>query len=92
MMEGGTLYVTETECASRLGFSPGTWDRLRVRYERLGMPRKDPISKRRYWPAVRAFFDRHNGTAGGNPAASSEDLGTENLEAFKTKPGRRAGP
>jgi hypothetical protein len=91
MPEDGALYVTEAECASRLGFAPGTWGKLRARYERLGMPRKDPISHRRYWPAVRAFFDRHNGAAGDNPVASGEDLGTENLEAFKTNSRRRAG-
>lgn len=91
MSEGSALYVSETECATRLGFTRSSWQRLRSRYERLGMPRKDPVSQRRYWPAVRAFFDRHNSVAVSNPADSDDDKGTENLEAFKNpKSGQRA--
>lgn len=91
-MNPDTLYVTETDCAAALGFSPDRWSALRRQYERLGLPLPDPISKRRYWPAVRAFFDRHNGVAPGTPAEGDIEKGQENLDAFKPqgRRGRRA--
>ncbi|MDQ0472771.1 hypothetical protein [Labrys wisconsinensis] len=83
-----TLFVTETECAERLGFSVDSWRRLRRRYERLHLPPPDAISKRRYWPAVRAFFDRLHGLdarASIVPSQAEE----EDLDALNTKDRRR---
>jgi hypothetical protein len=40
--------------------------------ERLGMPRKHPQWGRRYWPAVKAYFDYQWGLAAQPPSASAE--------------------
>ena len=36
------------------------WSGLAVVLERSGLPRVDPMMGGRYWPAVRAFFDRRH--------------------------------
>jgi hypothetical protein len=57
------LYASETEIAE-LVLGPGKlrdWrDRAKI-LERRGLPQIDPLMGGRYWPAVRAFFDRLNG-------------------------------
>ncbi len=57
------LYCSEEEIALRV-LGPGRlrdWhDRARI-LERRGLPRIDPFMGGRYWPSVRAFFDRLNG-------------------------------
>ncbi len=56
------LFVTEEEAARRIGISVGTFRRLRPMLERQGMPQRNPLfANRRYWPAVRAWFDRREG-------------------------------
>ena len=80
------LYVSEAECARRAGIPDSQWRRLSATYEKLGMVRRDVICKLRYWPAVRAFFDRHNGlTNDGNTITIEMADGKENPDGFKTK-------
>jgi hypothetical protein len=88
-----TLYISEAECARRLGFSIDRWRSLAPAYERLGMPRADAVAKRRYWPAIKAFHDRHNGMTG--PDAIAAFLPPDGKEAgngFKAKNSRRSRP
>jgi len=60
-----TLYVTDDELALRLGVPRDTVRTLLEMYDRdprCGFPKKQQLlGNRRYWPAVRHFFDRSNG-------------------------------
>lgn len=87
-MGDGGLYCSEAECARRAGFGLSRWRKLAKSFERLGMPRKDAITGRRYWPAVVAFLDRHNGMAEGPAGRAVEQLqpdGKENPDAWKAQ-------
>ena len=56
------LYKTDTEIAARLGVSIDLWRANAVVLEKSGLPKRDPMfARKRYWPAVRAFFDSCNG-------------------------------
>jgi hypothetical protein len=59
--EGGNLFLTEADIARRLGQMPRDWDAKAMVLERHGLPRIDPLMGGRYWPAVKAFFDRRYG-------------------------------
>ena len=69
------LFLREAEIARRLGQTPSDWDGHAVVLEREGLPRKDPAFGMRYWPAVRAFFDRRSGlkTAAGVLGVDGEE-------------------
>jgi hypothetical protein len=55
------LYLCEKEVAEVIGVSVRRWRVLAIILERQGLPRKDALIGRRYWPAVRAWLDRHHG-------------------------------
>lgn len=62
MSDNETLYVTDAELIRRLGVGEKTARVAIVAMEREpGFPCKDPLFKKRYWPAVRAFLDRRSG-------------------------------
>ena len=56
------LFISDIEMYRRLGVNPRI-GRVAVRaLERSGFPPKLPLwGNRRYWPAIRAFLDRHYG-------------------------------
>lgn len=57
------LYPTEEELA-KVVLSPKrskAWSGIAVTLERHGLPKVDPLFGGRYWPAVKAWLDRHNG-------------------------------
>ncbi|WP_436637141.1 hypothetical protein [Microbaculum sp. FT89] len=58
-----TLYLSESEIAKRILSSAKVkeWPEIAAVLERDGLPRIDPILGGRYWPAVKAFFDRRHG-------------------------------
>jgi hypothetical protein len=61
--DNGSLYLSEAAVAQRIlgtGALP-RWSGLATVLEREGLPRIDPLTGCRYWPAVRAFLDRRNG-------------------------------
>lgn len=63
--ETETLWVTDAEIIRRVG-APRDVARVAIREldrnPRSGFPRKEKFwGDRRYWPAVRAFFDLHYG-------------------------------
>lgn len=63
--ENGKLYVTDAELVRRLGV-PEKIARAAIqamdRDPRSRFPRKQKLwGDRRYWPAVKAYLDRHNG-------------------------------
>lgn len=61
--DNSPLYLSEASIAARiLGPRAKTqWDALSLVWEREGLPRIDPLTGCRYWPAVRAFLDRRHG-------------------------------
>ncbi|MDI7861902.1 winged helix-turn-helix domain-containing protein [Rhizobiaceae bacterium n13] len=60
MAKSDTLFVTDDECAARLGL---TMQQFRTAvYRSKGFPAPDPFfANRRYWPAVCAWLDRRHG-------------------------------
>lgn len=72
----GGLYLVEKEVAQRVGVSEKTWRRLAPMLERDGLPRKDALIGKRYWPAVRAWLDRRHAIHGTIPASAQD--GEEN--------------
>lgn len=58
---GERLFLPEGEIARRLGIGAERWKTLRRVLEQRGLPKPDPLIGRRYWPAVRAYFDRRAG-------------------------------
>ena len=68
-----TLYPSEAEIARELlGDRARQWPEVAAVLEREGLPRIDPIMGARYFPAVRAFFDRRHGLHN-NPVPSQSD-------------------
>lgn len=64
-IERETLWVTDEQMARRLGIP---WKELRPVLSRLddnkhsGFPQKKRLwGDRRYWPSIKAYFDRQNG-------------------------------
>ncbi|MER9596671.1 MULTISPECIES: hypothetical protein [unclassified Mesorhizobium] len=57
------LYLSEATIAQRVlgAKSKVQWAAVAAVWEREGLPRVDPITGYRYWPAVRAFLDRRHG-------------------------------
>lgn len=54
------LYVMDAEIGRRLGINEKDWPRVRCQFEIEGMPRKDPVVKKRYWPAVKLWLDQRH--------------------------------
>jgi hypothetical protein len=56
------LYKSERDIAALvLGADAARWPNLAAVWERDGLPRIDAMTGMRFWPAVRAFFDRRHG-------------------------------
>lgn len=65
MSKADKLYLTDSECAARIGVSTEEFKSALVELDRQGFPMKDPLfANRRYWPSVRAWFDRRYGLRG----------------------------
>lgn len=60
---GMPLYPSEAALSAAI-LGPGRekeWGTLSAVWERSGLPRVDPQTGGRYWPAVRVWLDRRNG-------------------------------
>lgn len=84
------LYATDEQIA-RAVFGPGKsavsdWKTLAAAAR--GMPEKDPVTNRRYWPAVRAFLDRRAGLH--HHAIPATIDGQENFDADAPRPRARS--
>ena len=56
------VFISDAEMYRRLGVSPRIGRMAVLALERTGFPPKLPLwGNRRYWPAIRAFLDRHYG-------------------------------
>ncbi len=59
MAKSDALFVTEAQCAERLGLSLEQFKIALIAATKAGFPMKDPLfGDRRYWPAVRIWLDR----------------------------------
>lgn len=78
--DNGPLYLSERAIAQRVLGSNALprWEGLAAVWEREGLPRIDPMTGCRYWPAVRAFLDRRHGLAHGVIPATAD--GAENWQ------------
>jgi hypothetical protein len=74
------LFPNESEVARRLSQSLTDWRAKAPVLERDGLPRVDPIMGGRYWPAVKAWWNRRYGLS--NVEVSQPD-GEENLDALR---------
>jgi hypothetical protein len=93
MAKTDALLVTEAEVARRLGLPAAEWERAAKAYQKAGMPLPCPITHRLYWPAVRAFLDRHYGLAPIRPGMlgpATRTDGEENPDALRNSKSRRA--
>ncbi|MDQ2080518.1 hypothetical protein RA307_10025 [Xanthobacteraceae bacterium Astr-EGSB] len=74
-----SLFPSEAEIARRLSQDPIDWRAKAIVLERSGLPRIDPLMGGRYWPAVKAFFDRLYGL---RDRDVFQPDGEENLDAL----------
>jgi hypothetical protein len=57
-----TLYKAEGEIAELvLGAGAAKWNSIAAVWEREGLPRIDPMTGMRFWPAVESFLLRRHG-------------------------------
>lgn len=62
MAKSDKLFVTEAECADRIGLSTEQFKIALPAAIKGGFPAPDPLfANRRYWPAVKAWLDRRYG-------------------------------
>ena len=72
------LFISDTEMYRRLGVSPRIGRVAVLALERSGFPPKLPLwGNRRYWPAIRAYLDRHYGAIPYNHFRHQPDAGLE---------------
>lgn len=65
MAKSDALFVTEAQCADRLGLSLDQYKTAIIAASKAGFPQPDPLfGNRRYWPAVRVWLDRRYGLHG----------------------------
>lgn len=68
------LYPTEQQIAAAV-LGPGhfdEWKAMAIVLERHGLPKIDPATGCRYYPAVKQFFDRRNQVGAGNSPTNNE--------------------
>jgi hypothetical protein len=74
------LFPSEAEIARRLSQSPAAWREKAVILERHGLPRIDPIMGGRYWPSIKAWWNRRYGLT---TLETSQPDGEEDLDALR---------
>jgi hypothetical protein len=87
------LYPTEAEIARMVlgsGARAAEWQGLATALEMHGLPKISPMTGRRYWPAVRAFFDNLHGLSATLPAPIPGGLETPACKTPAQRPTRRA--
>lgn len=67
MAKSDTLFVTDAQCAERLGLTTDQFKNVLPAVTRSGFPAKDELfANRRYWPAVKAWLDHRYGLSQGD--------------------------
>jgi hypothetical protein len=73
---GAGLYKSEAEIAQLvLGAGARNWGAIASIWEREGLPRIDPMTGMRFWPAVQSFLLRRHGII--NTAVPTQPDGSE---------------
>jgi len=52
------------------------WPELALMFERAGMPKVDPLTGKRFWPAVEQFFANRHGVRAGRVPATADGVET----------------
>lgn len=80
MSKNTGLFVSEAQCAERMGLTTEQLKQALLAVSKAGFPPPDPsFANRRYWPAVKAWLDRRYGLYHGNATIAPPGLdGTEN--------------
>ena len=81
MARSDVLFVTNAECAARIGLSTDEFKSIVSTLEKSGFPLPDPVFKnRRYWPPVQAWLDRRYGLA---PSSNQSIEALDGKETWK---------
>ncbi|MDW9582671.1 winged helix-turn-helix domain-containing protein [Sinorhizobium meliloti] len=82
MSKSTGLFVTDAQCAERMGLTREQFKLALLAAGKAGFPPADPtFANRRYWPAVKAWLDRRYGLYQGNAVTAPPGLdGTEKWE------------
>ncbi len=76
------LYMSEQDIAARvLGEDAGRWPDIAAMWEREGLPRIDPLTGRRFWPAVEKFLLRRHGLSAAFVPSQADGLETWSVPA-----------
>lgn len=79
MAKSDALFVTEAQCAERLGLTLDQYKTAIIAAGKAGFPQRDPLfGNKRYWPAVRVWLDQRYGMVEergviGNPALDAKE-------------------
>lgn len=74
------LFMTDAEVAKAIGLPTDEFKATAIVLQRSGFPVPDPVfNNRRYWPAVKAYFDRRYGVGGEKGKLTMPD-GEENWD------------
>lgn len=76
------LFLSDAAIAQRLGRTASEWRGIVKVLERAGFPPFDLMMKGRYWPAVKAWFDRQYGLHTIHSAGPMVPDGKENHDAI----------
>jgi hypothetical protein len=75
------LFLCDAEIARRLGVSGEKFRTIVSAFGPRGFPPRDAVVGTRYWPAVKAFFDRRYGVD--TVSSSLTPDGEDNLDAYR---------
>ena len=60
-----TVYLSDAEIGRRLGIAEAEWPRVKREFEAEGMPAKDAITKKRFWPSIVWWLYKRHGLLDG---------------------------
>jgi len=75
------LYKSDERIAEKIGIGRDRFSEVAKVWEVTGFPKHDPVVKKRYWPACRAWLDRRNGVGAHSQGRHLAPDGEENFHA-----------
>ena len=87
--DNDALFLPDAEIARRVigKQREREWQGIAIVLERQGLPKPDPMMGGRYWPAVKAFFDRRHRLS--DSIGPSANDGEENWDERGSRPRTR---
>lgn len=67
------MYLSDDKLRERLDISARRWPVVRAAFERQGMPGKDPVVGKRYWPAIEKWLMQRHDAAYQPPADTEKE-------------------